>query len=86
MGGQPRNYLAAIDVTTGEVTSWNPGVSNGVSTLAVSGSAVYAGGNFTSAGGEVRNHLAAIDATTGQLTNWNPSANSRVWSIAVSDS
>ena len=76
IGGQPRNGLAAVDAATGQVTAWDPNASGGytphVNTLALSGSAVYAGGWFTSIGGQARNHLAALDATTGQATSWDP--------------
>ena len=64
--GVPRNYLAAIDATTGELTDWNPGANNKVFTLASSpdGSRIYAGGAFTKVGGVSRNSVAAINATS----------------------
>ena len=60
---------AAIDGSTGNVTGWNPNAGPGVRALAVSGSTVYVGGEFTQVGGVSRSHLAAIDATTG-TTVW----------------
>ena len=71
VGGQDRASLAEIDVSTGSVTSWNPGVSGSsgsVSELAVTPSAVYISGAFTTAGGAARRGLAAIDRTTGTAT------------------
>ena len=59
-------------------TSWNPGANNHVHALAVSGSTVYAGGNFTSIGGQTRSRIAALDASSGLATAWNPAANGRV--------
>lgn len=43
-----------------------------VDALAVIGSTVYVGGQFTSIGGQPRNGLAALDGATGQATSWNP--------------
>jgi hypothetical protein len=67
--GVPRNYLAAINATTGELTDWNPGANNKVFTLASSpdGTRIYAGGAFTKVGGVNRNSIAAINATTGAV-------------------
>jgi hypothetical protein len=79
IGGQARDRIAALDATTGQATAWNPGASSdeaiynlGVYTLAVAGSNVHAGGNFTTVGGQARNGVAAIDAASGQVTAWNP--------------
>jgi hypothetical protein len=72
-GGQHRNNLAAIDATTGQARSWNPGVAGEVGgrpapghgsvfALALSGSTVYVGGDFTSIAGQQRTNLAALNA------------------------
>lgn len=92
IGGQPRKYIAALDASagsTGTATSWDPGPSDIVYALAVSGPTVYAGGNFLSIGGQPRNHIAALDAsgmTTGAATAWNPNAGVTVRTLAVSGS
>jgi hypothetical protein len=96
IGGQPRLNLAALDLATGNATSWNPGCpganSNAcrVLALAVNGSVVYAGGNFfsdppgqISIGGQARNYIAALDASTGLATAWNPNANSQVRALVT---
>ena len=49
----------------------------------MSGTTVYAGGEFASLGGAERNNLAALDAT-GNLLAWNPNAHSEVTALAVS--
>ena len=69
-----RNNIAAIDATgDGNATSWNPNANNTVKALVLSGTTVYAGGDFTSIGSNTRNRLAAIDATSdGTPTSWNP--------------
>ena len=90
IGGQSRSALAALDATanTNNATAWDPNVGSGSSifTLAVSGSTVYVGGNFTSIGGQSRNRIAALDATvnTNNATAWNPNANGNVSLVAVS--
>lgn len=79
IGGQARFNLAAVDATTGNATAWNPNPSGAppaapnVTSLAVSGGVVYAGGQFTTIGGQPRARLAALDAATGNATAWNPS-------------
>jgi trimeric autotransporter adhesin len=95
IGGQSRSCIAALDATTGKATSWNPnayGPPQGpglpyfiyVSSLAVSGATVYAGGEFTTIGGQSRKGIAALDATTGNATAWNPNANYGIFSLVVS--
>jgi len=74
IGGQPRNYICAIDMTTGEVLPWYPpgGADNIVTALHVSGNTLFVGGNFTTLGGQSRDGICAIDTTTGQVTSWYP--------------
>ena len=86
IGGQTRNYIAALDATSGLATAWNPDAGGNVSTLAVSGSTVYAGGWFSSIGGQTRTNLAALDASTGLATGWNPSPDRAVDAVVVSGS
>jgi len=76
IGGQPRNRIAAFDLTTGDITPWNPDANNTVYCLAVSGQKVYAGGAFIAIGGQARSHLAALNATLDEdnATAWNPNA------------
>jgi len=85
VGGQTRNYLVALDASTGSVTSWNLSALATVSSLAMSGNIIYAGGYFHTVDGQTRNYLAALGASTGHATAWNPNANGRgVYSLAVS--
>lgn len=91
MGGQPRNYLAAVSAGNGQATSWNPNpggpsTEHVVNAITTDGSNVYVGGNFTSIGGQARNNLAAIDWVSGHATSWNPDANSGVDALAVQGS
>jgi hypothetical protein len=79
-----RNHLAAIG-TNGSLLPWNPNANDHVFALAlaVSGTTVYAGGNFTTISGTPRNCLAAI-GTDGSLQSWNPNADNAVNALAVS--
>ncbi|MBD0254517.1 MAG: hypothetical protein ICV83_02260, partial [Cytophagales bacterium] len=84
-GGQDRNYLAAVDAVTGQVTPWDPNPSQAITSLAVAGNVVYAGGHFTGIGDQARNYLAALDATTGEVTGWNPGADRAVRTLTLAD-
>ncbi len=91
IGGQNRNHIAALDVTTGNATDWNPSASGGlpntfVFDLAVSDSTVYVGGEFARIGGQERNNIAALDKDSGMATAWNPDANNDISAIALSGS
>jgi len=66
--------------------TWDPNLNLTVWALAVSGSNVYLGGQFTTVGGTTRNRAAAV-GTDGTLQSWNPSMSSgQVNAVAVSDS
>ncbi len=79
-----RNYIAALDATTGIPTSWNPNATNSIKVLACSGSTIYAGGQFTSIGGQLRNYIAALDSVSpGNATSWNPNASGVVQAMAL---
>ncbi len=86
IGGADRNYIAAVNASTGNATDWNPNADGNVIALAVSGSTVYAGGSFSNIGGQARNCIAAIDVSTGNATGWNPNASNDISSLLVSGS
>ncbi|TXI67801.1 MAG: T9SS type B sorting domain-containing protein [Cyclobacteriaceae bacterium] len=72
-GGQSRRSIAALDITTGTATAWNPNPSSGVvRTIELTGSTLFMGGTFTTVGGTLREYLAEVDLTTGALTSWDP--------------
>ena len=83
-----RNRLAAINVSTGDVTSWNPDANGTVLALAKSsdGSRIFAGGDFTVIKGKSRARLAKIYSDTGGISSWNPGASSSVRALAVKSS
>jgi hypothetical protein len=81
-----RSNLAAIDLTSGQATAWNPRTNDAVEVVGVSGSRVYAGGEFTLVNGTIaRDRLAAFDLNVGNATNWNPGVhNGGVFALAFS--
>jgi hypothetical protein len=74
IGGQARNYVAALDAGSGVATGFDPNPNNLVTTIGVSADAVYLGGAFSSLGGEVRNGIAALSAVDGTVTDFDPNA------------
>ena len=103
VGGRRRSGLAALDAR-GHATAWDPhpdDASEGgppvIFALAVSGSRVYAGGDFGRLAGQDCSGIAAVDKTTGAATGWSAVAwwvpeddpefdlPGRVFAIAVSD-
>ena len=85
--GVYRAYLAAVDAGTGNVTAWNPpSPDEFVTALALSGTSLYVGGNFTAVGASTRNYAAAFDTGSGALLPWNPSPDSIVRTLVVSGS
>jgi hypothetical protein len=87
VGGTTRNYLAAVDATSGAATSWDPNVHGGpIHALAVDGATVYAGGAFDAVGGMEHLNMAAIDAATGAPASWLANPDGPVRAISVSGS
>jgi len=91
VGGVARKHIAHILADGTVDPAWDPDVrghsgTETVSAIAVSGSTVYAGGQFETIDGQSRNNIAALDASTGLLTDWNPDANRSVETLSVSGS
>jgi hypothetical protein len=93
-GEEIRNGMLAVNAATAALLPFNSGTgfftafstAGTVSTIVVSGSTMYVGGNFASIGGVTRNNLAAFDTTTNTLTSWNPNADFLVTSMILSGS
>jgi|GEM_PF-3423349 len=80
--GIERQLLAAYNLETSEVTSWNPSaVSGTIYSVTIADSNVYIGGVFYTIGIKSRNYIAAIDPVTGAPTEWNPLFNGKVNAI-----
>ncbi|WP_164734575.1 PKD domain-containing protein [Microbacterium lemovicicum] len=80
-----RQNLMSYNLSTGVMTSWNPGANGIVRSISASpdGSRIYVAGSFTNIAGVARNRVAAFDATTGNILPWNPGANSAVYDIVA---
>src|SRR5262249_11301254 len=89
IGGQSRNWLAALDTTNGNALAWNPnpvtGVGSGILALVARGATLYTAGSFTTISCQARHGMAAID-TAGALAAWNPNPNQGVNALAVNGS
>lgn len=70
--GQPRQHLAALDMRTGQPTSFNPRPNGPVFRLRVSTGSVFAVGAFNAVPGYGRAGVAAWDVTTGVLETFSP--------------
>jgi hypothetical protein len=83
IGGFKRRNLAAIDLRTGEPTSWNPGADAPVNSIALGDGVLYALGGFGTLGGASRRYLGAVSLTTGLATAFAPEPDLRVNAIAL---
>ncbi|HEY2747166.1 MAG TPA: hypothetical protein VGL86_21230 [Polyangia bacterium] len=94
IGGQTRSNAAALDITTAAANDWDPNVAeccdsnaHQVYAVAVAGSNVWLGGQFSAVGGTGVSHqhlfLAATDATTGAAQPWSLDTDSPVRSFLV---
>lgn len=76
-GGHPRQGLVAVDTTlnTNNVTSWTPVLNGAVSTMALSGTNLYAGGNFSQTSyvnsmGTVFDNLGNLNYASPNISGW----------------
>jgi len=89
VGSATRQNLAAIDVTTATVTSWDPNLNyaaggvNGVYAITATSTTVYVGGLFAAIGTMPRHNLGAVDAATGVVTSWAPAVNANPVDFAI---
>lgn len=90
IGTLTRSKLVRFDKSTGVVDpTWNPNPnisSNGIRDLIISGTSLFAAGEFTSIGGQTRYGLAKL-STIGTGTadaSWNPAPDNHCHSILLS--
>jgi hypothetical protein len=92
MNGPPtgnRPFIAKLAAADGTLDpNWNPSANSVVRALALSGSSLFVGGDFTSIGGQTRNGLAKLSAGPSPDTGtadiaWDPNANSVVRALVI---
>ncbi len=76
-----RSNVAAIDVTTGELTNWDPEMDSSVYAIEESNGVIYLGGDFNNVGGQSHPYIVAVDNNTGTPISWAGYTNSDVKSI-----
>ncbi|HPD18717.1 MAG TPA: hypothetical protein PLF61_03520, partial [Candidatus Goldiibacteriota bacterium] len=78
-----RNNLASVNILSDVIYAWNPNVNGPVYALALTKTAVYAGGSFTKVNGNayLRNYLAAFDMSFGNANAWDPNVNGDVYTL-----
>lgn len=86
------NYVAGLDLSTGNFFALGEGLNNGVdkavNSLAIDGSDLYVGGDFREAGGQSANRVARWDGSSWHAlgTGADNGVNSNVFALAVLDS
>lgn len=83
IAGQGGYGVVALDAGSG-TTLWKLRTSAPTYSLLRTGTALYAGGQFTTIGGQSRRHLAQLDPATGAVASWDPMANQSVFALAAS--
>ena len=92
VNGQSRNGLAAIDLLTGNLTSWDPmlNVSVGsifestVKEIGIYDTNIVIIGDFTHLKSQKRNNIAKINICTNEISPWAPDVNNKVNTIEIS--
>ncbi len=77
-------FLVALDANSGAVATWSPGANNTVRALAMAGTNLFVGGDFTSIGGQAdRRRLAEMNTVSGIATAFDPSLGDSVNAVSV---
>jgi trimeric autotransporter adhesin len=77
IGGRNRNYLAALNKTTGLAdVAWDPNPNGYVAALWANGTDLLVGGQFTQIAAKDRLGIAALEAASGTVKPWQVSSSS----------
>ena len=79
--GEPRPYLAAVDLATGNLLPWSIPADGPVHTLAVSTNGLFVGGDFTMLAGTTRNGLGLVDPLSNVVLGWDAACGGNVRAI-----
>ncbi|MCC6349081.1 MAG: T9SS type A sorting domain-containing protein [Candidatus Eisenbacteria bacterium] len=91
IGGAARQGLAALDITTGLSTSWDPkAVRDFVAgayfnSFVAAGDTLFVAGEADSLGGSPSSYLAALSTRTGERFSWDPRPNWEISTLALAD-
>lgn len=90
IGGAARQGLAALDLSSGAATSWDPKAIRDFvagayfNAIVASGDTLFIAGEADSLGGAPSSYLAALSAQTGERFSWDPHPNWEVSTLAYS--
>lgn len=76
-----KDNIAAVDVSSNTVLSWESHADNAVYTIQKSGTTIFAGGAFKMLGRKIRNYVASINLLDDEVTQWNPNPSSVVVAV-----
>jgi hypothetical protein len=85
VAGQPRNGMAAVDATTGELLGWNPGMGAGsrVNVIKYDGGRIAMAGNFTLNNAPARHGFGWVSPVDGQASPAAVAFNGTVKDFAI---
>lgn len=72
VNGQARTNLASIDLTSLNLTNWNPNLDSDVNSTFVQNDELFLGGAFFFINNQIHNNFAKIDLTTHSVQDWDP--------------
>ncbi|MBK6755717.1 MAG: hypothetical protein IPG69_19510 [Flavobacteriales bacterium] len=79
-----RNRLAAFPPTTNTSQAWNPNANGVVRAMALLGTSLFIGGDFTAVAGSARNHIALINSA-GTLNSWTKDLDGGVQCLVIAN-
>jgi len=81
------NYLLAMDVTDGTISSsWAPDPDSTITALMMNGRDLFVSGNFNNINSTARNYAAVIAASDASVGTWNPNLDGGINSFAGNNS